>query len=210
MNSRRTREPDPQNTNCPRPVSSNDQRPLVLLFIGLLVIGVHIAGRNHAEIDAANGAGSLIWLAGGTFQDGVYSVSPRLLPPMTSDPSGLYRAAGLTPPDTSDLAAKAILADPDRIPFLGLRLENGRPPAVIDPPAVYHSFMFLPIPINEADRELLITVPGIGPRLAEQILALRRKNKQFTRPEDLLVLPGIGRRRLQHLVDHLSFKQAGS
>jgi hypothetical protein len=200
MNSRRIPEPAAEKKICAHPQPTSDHRPLVLLLIGLLVIAVHLAGRNAPKAAPDQAADSLVWLAGSTLQDGVYSVNPRLLPPITHDLGGLYRVVGLTPPAVSDLAAEEIS---------GLRLENGRPPAVISPPAVFNSLLFLPIPVNEADRELLTTVPGIGPHLAEQILGLRCEKKQLNGPEDLLALPGIGRGRLQQLAAHLSFRQSG-
>jgi len=210
MNSRRTPEKTIEENNDARPVQTSDQRPLVLLMIGLLVVGVHLYGRYRPQAVAEHSADSLVWLTGSTLREGVYSVSPRLLPPKADDLSGLYHAIGLTFPVVPEPEAGRVIAGPARIPFLGLRLENGQRPAVIAPSAVCNSFMFLPIPINEADSELLITVPGIGPNLAEQIVALRRQKKQFKEPEDLLAVPGIGRGRLQHLVDYLSFSQSGS
>lgn len=210
MNSRRIPEPGTEKNKYARPVRTGDQRPLVLLFIGLLVIAVHLVGRNDPKLVADQTAGSLLWLAGSTIQDGFYRVSTRLLPPITEDPGGLYHSFGLTPPAALDFAAKEILVSDDQVPPRGLQLENGRPPVVIAPPAVFSSFLFLPIPINEADRDLLTTVPGIGPQLADRILALRQEKKQFNGPEDLLAVPGIGPARLQHLAEHLSFKQSGS
>ena len=210
MNSRPIPEQAVEKNNDARTVITSDQRPLVLLLIGLLVIAVHLVGKDGPKAVTEHAADSLVWLSGSTLQEGIYSVSPRLLPPKADNLNGLYHAIGLTPPVVSDPEAGGVIAGPARIPFLGLRLENGQKPAVIAPPAVFNSFMFLPIPINEADSELLTTVPGIGPHLAEQIIALRRQKKQFNGPEDLLAVPGIGRGRLQHLVEYFSFSQAGS
>jgi hypothetical protein len=209
MNSRPIPEHAAEKNNVARPEQTGDQRALILLLIGLVVIAVHLAGGNGPKAAAGHEADSLVWLAGSSFQEGIYSVNSRLLPPKTDNLSVLYRCLGLTPPAVPDLEAGGIAVRPDQLTPLALRLENGRLPTVIGPPAVFHSFMFLPIPINEASRELLITVPGIGPRLAEQILALRDKKKQLAGPEDLLAIPGIGRVRLQHLAEHLSFKQSG-
>jgi competence protein ComEA len=49
------------------------------------------------------------------------------------------------------------------------------------------------ININEAPAEELIALPGIGPSRAEAIIAERRK-RRFRRVEDILRVPGIGRK----------------
>ena len=51
----------------------------------------------------------------------------------------------------------------------------------------------LRININEAGAKELTTLPGIGPSRAEAILA-ERKKRRFRRPEDIMRVPGIGRK----------------
>lgn len=46
--------------------------------------------------------------------------------------------------------------------------------------------------INRASAEDLQKLPGIGPKLAEQIVAYRRKHGPFRRVEDLLAIRGLG------------------
>jgi hypothetical protein len=53
-------------------------------------------------------------------------------------------------------------------------------------------FVFLPVPLNSADKRLLETIPGIGPRLAEKIIGLRSARKGFHHIEELLAVEGIG------------------
>lgn len=53
-----------------------------------------------------------------------------------------------------------------------------------------------PIHINSADLAQLQQLPGIGPQLAQDILAARRLSPFFF-PEDLKAVPGIGDRRLE-------------
>jgi len=45
--------------------------------------------------------------------------------------------------------------------------------------------------INTADESKLMTLPGIGERKAEDIIAFREKNGAFERPEDIMYVPGI-------------------
>lgn len=56
-------------------------------------------------------------------------------------------------------------------------------------------FLFAPMPINSADKEMLMTVDGIGPALAEDIIAYRRQFRRFSGSSDLLNIPGIGPKR---------------
>lgn len=53
--------------------------------------------------------------------------------------------------------------------------------------------------LNLATEDDLRKLPGIGPKKAEAIIALRTKLKKFTRPEDLLRVKGIGRKKLAKL-----------
>jgi hypothetical protein len=51
---------------------------------------------------------------------------------------------------------------------------------------------FLPLQLNNADSQLLETIPGVGPRLAERIIALRSVRKGFHDIAELLDVEGIG------------------
>lgn len=53
--------------------------------------------------------------------------------------------------------------------------------------------------LNLAAEDDLRKLPGIGPKKAQAILALRTKMGKFTRPEDLLRVKGIGRKKLAKL-----------
>ncbi|MBI5558803.1 MAG: helix-hairpin-helix domain-containing protein [Deltaproteobacteria bacterium] len=60
-------------------------------------------------------------------------------------------------------------------------------------------FVFLPVRINSADGRLLETIPGIGPALAERIIALRTARKGFHDLTELLEVEGIGPRKFAGL-----------
>lgn len=58
------------------------------------------------------------------------------------------------------------------------------------------------ININEAGPEELVRLPGVGPARAQAIVAEREK-RRFRRIEDILRVPGIGRKtfdRLRHSI----------
>lgn len=53
-----------------------------------------------------------------------------------------------------------------------------------------------PIDINRADREALIALPGIGPVLADRIIAYREANGPFKSVDELTAIAGIGERNI--------------
>ena len=63
--------------------------------------------------------------------------------------------------------------------------KNGLPPELC--PLFFH-----PIPLNSADRELLITLPGVGPATAELILRKRLELGRIISNNQLLSIKGIG------------------
>lgn len=58
-----------------------------------------------------------------------------------------------------------------------------------------------PIDLNTATQEELMALPGIGPVLAEEILAYRQAHGSFSCPEELLNVPNIGEKRLEAIWD---------
>lgn len=62
------------------------------------------------------------------------------------------------------------------------------------------------INVNRATREELMTVPGIGPATADNILAFREERGGFRTMEDLLLVPRIGEKTLEKLRAHLEVR----
>jgi len=61
----------------------------------------------------------------------------------------------------------------------------------------------IPISINSATVEELDALPGIGPQMAQAIVEFREKYGNFSSPEDLLQVPGIGAKKLAALTPHI-------
>ncbi|WP_149085528.1 MULTISPECIES: ComEA family DNA-binding protein [Microbacterium] len=57
------------------------------------------------------------------------------------------------------------------------------------------------VDLNTADQAALEELPGIGPALAERIVAWREENGRFRTVDDLLAVPGIGEKVLEGLRD---------
>ena len=57
------------------------------------------------------------------------------------------------------------------------------------------------ININTASSEQLRMLPGIGPVLAERIIAWRDENGPFRAPEELMKVSGIGAAKLEEIWD---------
>jgi competence ComEA-like helix-hairpin-helix protein len=72
-------------------------------------------------------------------------------------------------------------------------------------PARFSPFFYAAMPINSSSREMLMTVQGIGPAMAEDIIAYRRHFGPFTSSEDLLKVPGIGPKRAARFANDFSF-----
>jgi competence ComEA-like helix-hairpin-helix protein len=152
--------------------SGVDFRPQVLVALALLLTVWHLAGQRLS----------------GWFSDRGEK----------KDPSGQYvwisRADGKSGLYRTDEAFVEGESGPAAIHIN----ENGRA-VQMDLPAHLAPFFYLPVSLNRADSELLMTLPGIGPRLAERIIALREKKGRFESIEELLQIPGISSRKLSFL-----------
>jgi len=67
-------------------------------------------------------------------------------------------------------------------------------------------FFFKPLPINSCDTNLLLSVSGIGPRLAGNILYTRNQIGYFSDMYDLLKVRGIGKSRMIKFSKFFSFE----
>lgn len=75
------------------------------------------------------------------------------------------------------------------------------PPAAETEPSLETEAITFPISINKAEKEDFMALPGIGEVLAERILAYREENGSFDAPEELLNVEGIGKKRLEEILD---------
>ena len=85
---------------------------------------------------------------------------------------------------------------------LAFQYKSNLPQPVNLPPPVANIF-FQPISINRADKEILSTLPGIGPKLAERIVFRRDDKGPFRSKDELLHISGIGPKKFARLVDSI-------
>jgi competence ComEA-like helix-hairpin-helix protein len=60
---------------------------------------------------------------------------------------------------------------------------------------------------NRADAHRLTAVPGVGAALAQSILQFREEHGPFRHLADLREVPGIGAKRLQEILPHLTLEE---
>ncbi len=63
----------------------------------------------------------------------------------------------------------------------------------------------LPLGINTASADDLCALNGVGPKLAEKIVAFREASGPFKTPKDLEKVPGIGKKKLESILPGVIF-----
>jgi competence protein ComEA len=64
-----------------------------------------------------------------------------------------------------------------------------------------------PVDINQADLQLLQSLPGIGPVTAQRIVEYREENGRFERIEELMNVWGIGEKKFERLKELITVAQ---
>jgi len=80
-------------------------------------------------------------------------------------------------------------------------------PSELHSPGTYKfaPFFFYPLAINYCDKTMLMSIRGIGPDLAGNIISTRDRLGGFATSDDLLNVKGIGHSRLQKFTPYFSF-----
>lgn len=64
-----------------------------------------------------------------------------------------------------------------------------------------------PVNINTASAEELATLPGIGPKIAEDIVKYRKDNGNFKTTKDITNVKGVGDKKYEAIKDKISVGQ---
>ena len=112
-------------------------------------------------------------------------------------------------PTRSEAAAAAVMLAAIVLPS-ALQIALRRAPA---PPAIERAEEHrydLKIDVNVCNRLELEHLPGIGPKLAERIIASRQDHGPFAAPRDLMRVKGIGPKLLAKMAPYLAFPEEES
>ena len=157
---------------------SHPQIPQVFLALGFILIVIYLFKSYQADRFDQEPVGDTphyVWISNASTQD-----------------AGLYLVnSGQINVHAADTDVAAIRYD-----------EIGQAKEIFLPAKVANVF-FLPIAVNKADKELLCTLPGVGPVLADRILAKRAEIGSFKRTEDLLQVKGMGPKKLARLREYI-------
>ena len=151
-----------------------------------------VAAPASLEIESISTQTLMVDVAGAVLNPGVYSL------PLNARVVEAIKAAGGVKKgaDISDINQARILKDGEQIyvyPAATSPIGNSRP-------AIRKNG---PIMINRATVKEFESLDGIGPVLANRIVAFRKLNGPFTAVEDLLKVPGIGQSKFAQFKEKL-------
>ncbi|VAW38198.1 hypothetical protein MNBD_DELTA04-289 [hydrothermal vent metagenome] len=177
--------------NPVRPEAGKDKQLLVLLILGVLILGAPL----YTQPFARETVKKYCWLqlAGA----GLYRLP---LSRGKQDPGrrlqSLLGGRKIRPEILG-------LLQPGRVVALRRDKKGNLQPARISPRPAF--LLGLPFPINRADVAELTLLLGIGPHLAGKIAAFRHRHGPFRGAKMLISVPGIGPRLASRLAPLLSF-----
>ncbi|HBB18430.1 MAG TPA: hypothetical protein DCZ97_16055 [Syntrophus sp. (in: bacteria)] len=173
---------------------------LTILIVSTAVYGVSLFYHSHPRPDSPLPWGDqvsgriAIEVAGNRGADGIYFI------PEAKAAAELSKITGYDAPTVDGALAKARFSSASAI----LVFAEGGVLKIIEMPAVKKLALGLPIDLNRAGEEELALVPGIGERMAAQIVQLRQSRGRFARVADLTAVPGIKEKKLRDLEKYLT------
>jgi competence ComEA-like helix-hairpin-helix protein len=177
------------------PKKSGAENILVFLVLAILLLAASVYSTQrqlqlkNTPASRATYAGRYVWLTSSPgYTDGLYLFTPHQLEEHFSGPGSLL--AGGSALETDPIVA-------------AIQYDGAIPRQASLPPALANIF-FQPIPINRADADILTSLPGIGPVLAERIVQRREKHGPFRSKDELLHIAGIGHKKFGALVERIS------
>ncbi len=173
---------------------------LTLLIASLAVYGGFMFHDRHLLPDPPLPWGDqrpgriVVEVTGKRGADGIYFL------PETAAVAELAKITGSDVPTAEDGSAKALFLSGSA---LSVSVEGGVL-KIADMSAVKRLALGLPIDLNRASEEELLLLPGIGAKMAAQIVQLRRSRGKFEELEELKAIPGIKEKKLRQLEKYLT------
>ena len=167
----------------------------VFLILGLCLLAVSIFSKRpylfqeNSTPASTDIAEKFVWITGSPrIKEGLYLLTLKQLRETFPELLPLVTIPSTSPEFDSGVSA--------------IQYKSDLPQLINSPPAVANIF-FQPISINRAEKEILSTLPGIGPKLAERIVRRRENSGLFRSKNELLHIAGIGPKKLDRLLDHI-------
>jgi competence protein ComEA len=161
--------------------------PLAIVF-GLMILNRRPAGQSIQLQPAPTQASLRVHVAGAVLAPGVYT-----LPPGSIVQDALAAAGGAAAEaDLGALNLARLLNDGDQVFVPALAPSPGPGTPLATGPSTARSQPAGKLNLNTATAADLETLPGIGPALAERIVAHRLEHGPFADVEDIMDVRGIG------------------
>lgn len=169
-----------------------------LLGAGLiLLVARQPRGESIRLLPPPTPAPLIVHVDGAVAQPGVYTLAVG-----SRVQDAIQAAGGLLPEaNTASVNLAAILQDGSRVfvPTLQPTSPPGAP--IVSPPARFSPSLGNLININTATQAELESLPGIGPALAQRVIAYREANGPFQSIEDIMKVSGIGPKTFEKIKD---------
>jgi hypothetical protein len=196
MRRKRISEADLLNPVYERVQRNSSEYTQVLLVLTLCLLAVSIFSakfhqiRKHIAPVQTDDKGKYFWITGSkNLADGLYLLPPDKL--RRNFPELVRFLSDNTLLPKTDTAIHAV------------QYETNMPRRIKLPPAIANIF-FLPISINRADKEILSTLPGIGPVLSDRIDMQRKTQGPFKSVDELINIQGLGPKKLARIKKYIS------
>ncbi len=168
------------------------ERKALLFLLFLCLIGTILAVRKTSQANRPRFITLKVQVDGAVVNPGVYQ-----LPEGARVEDAILYAGGLrADADISKINMVAKVKDGQRItvpslPYPQLQVNQPSSPSQLAFPGK--------VDLNSATQEELVSLPGIGPALANRILQYRQSVGRFNYIEELLNVPGVGEKKLEQI-----------
>jgi competence ComEA-like helix-hairpin-helix protein len=171
-----------------------DDRDLVLLALGLLILAIHLPISVFQKTDIENKQIiSYLWVSGSSTINGFFELKGKEITAVHLEKLGKKTQENSPSPlKIQESPSWLLMADNN------YQLKPFSPQAA-------HIFL-KPIPINYASAGVLTSIPGLGEKLSTRIIEYRNKTGWFNNLEDLNMVNGIGPGKMKAMKNYISFE----